>query len=265
MTSGYEGYPLASLESMSHGARCISYDIKYGPREQISDGVDGFLDRARRPAGVRRPAGRDDPRPELVARMSTAALVKAEQHDHRAFLRDWRSVIEAVVAQKASRVRFEGVDLDVRRLGLARAARAARAGSWRHGSWSSIPPHRTAGRVRREPAPARQGQAPDPGRRGRSPWTPSATGRAGSSAPGRRWTTGNGRSTYAPLIDLDDRLRRARRRGPDAAAAVARRVWSNASWETTLARPEGGATPLRAELCRTDGTLTMTRGSEGKR
>ena len=28
---------------MSHGCPVISYDIKYGPREQITDGVDGFL------------------------------------------------------------------------------------------------------------------------------------------------------------------------------------------------------------------------------
>src|SRR5699024_9897523 len=43
MTSRYEGYPLATLESMSHGCPVISYDLKYGPRDQILDGVDGFL------------------------------------------------------------------------------------------------------------------------------------------------------------------------------------------------------------------------------
>ncbi len=43
MTSSFEGYPLATLESMSRGCPVVSYDIRYGPREQISDGVDGFL------------------------------------------------------------------------------------------------------------------------------------------------------------------------------------------------------------------------------
>ena len=43
MTSAFEGYPLSTLESMSRGCPVVSYDIKYGPREQITDGVDGFL------------------------------------------------------------------------------------------------------------------------------------------------------------------------------------------------------------------------------
>ena len=51
MTSLFEGYPLSTLESLSHGCPVISYDIKYGPREQISEGVDGFLV----PAGGIRP------------------------------------------------------------------------------------------------------------------------------------------------------------------------------------------------------------------
>ena len=43
MTSRFEGYPLASLESLSRGCPVVSYDIKYGPQEQVTDGVDGFL------------------------------------------------------------------------------------------------------------------------------------------------------------------------------------------------------------------------------
>ena len=43
MTSRFEGYPLSTLESISHGCPVVSYDIKYGPREQITEGEDGFL------------------------------------------------------------------------------------------------------------------------------------------------------------------------------------------------------------------------------
>jgi poly(glycerol-phosphate) alpha-glucosyltransferase len=120
MTSKFEGYPLASLESMSHGCPVISYDIKYGPREQITHGVDGFL--------VKRGGHQDMAdhivelirSPELVAKMGAAGFEKALQHDSNAFLEDWRTVLEGVVAAKERRTTLESVTLTVTRLGSFR-------------------------------------------------------------------------------------------------------------------------------------------------
>lgn len=42
-TSKTEGFPLAFLESMSHGVPIISYDIKYGPKAIVQDGFNGFI------------------------------------------------------------------------------------------------------------------------------------------------------------------------------------------------------------------------------
>ena len=47
-------------------------------------------------------------------------------------------------------------------------------------------------------------------------------------------------------LDAEDRALRLRLRA----------VWNNASWETTLARPEGGAPPFELSYA-ADGTLTM--------
>lgn len=116
MTSGFEGYPLATLESLSHGCPVISYDIKYGPREQVSDGVDGFIipagDKDAFAAAILRLVAD----PDLARSMSTAAYAKAEQHDYRVFLEDWREVITSVIAQKKHRVKVTAVTLEVDQL-----------------------------------------------------------------------------------------------------------------------------------------------------
>ena len=43
LTSSAEGAPLVLLESMAAGCVPIAYDIRYGPRDIIRDGVDGFV------------------------------------------------------------------------------------------------------------------------------------------------------------------------------------------------------------------------------
>lgn len=42
-TSKVEGFPLAFLESMSYGVPIVSYDIKYGPKAIIKDGLNGLI------------------------------------------------------------------------------------------------------------------------------------------------------------------------------------------------------------------------------
>jgi poly(glycerol-phosphate) alpha-glucosyltransferase len=128
MTSSFEGYPLATLESMSRGCPVVSYDIKYGPREQITDGVDGFLV----PRGdVARLADRIIEllrSPELVARMGAAARATAERHDAGGFLEDWERVLRAVLARRSHRTRIDEVRLDTSRLRIVRGDRLQFAG-----------------------------------------------------------------------------------------------------------------------------------------
>ncbi|MDU5511466.1 glycosyltransferase [Enterococcus gilvus] len=42
-TSSFEGFCLAVFESIKYHVPCISYDIRYGPNEIISDKINGFL------------------------------------------------------------------------------------------------------------------------------------------------------------------------------------------------------------------------------
>ncbi|MFT8748933.1 glycosyltransferase [Liquorilactobacillus nagelii] len=43
LTSNYEGFSMAILESLGHGCPVVSYDINYGPNEMVQDHLNGRL------------------------------------------------------------------------------------------------------------------------------------------------------------------------------------------------------------------------------
>jgi poly(glycerol-phosphate) alpha-glucosyltransferase len=126
LTSVFEGYPLSTLEAMARGCPVVSYDIRYGPREQITDGVDGFVVAdgdvdalAARVVELLRA-------PELVARMSGAARATARRHDHADFRARWAEVVAAAEREGARRPRVKDVRLEIDRIEQAGAGRLAR-------------------------------------------------------------------------------------------------------------------------------------------
>jgi len=126
MTSAFEGYPLSTLESMSRGCPVVSYDIKYGPREQITDGVDGFLVPADDTAMLAQRVIELLRSPELVQRMSAAARDRAARNGPAEFLAAWAGVVQATVEHKPLRTKLAGVELEFDRLRLVSANPLAR-------------------------------------------------------------------------------------------------------------------------------------------
>jgi poly(glycerol-phosphate) alpha-glucosyltransferase len=120
MTSSFEGYPLSTLESMSRGCPVVSYDIKYGPREQITDGVDGFLV----PRGdVDALAGRVVEllrSPDLVARMSEAARATAASFGPEPFVARWSEVLRTAGRQRRKRTWIQHAGVETERLRVRR-------------------------------------------------------------------------------------------------------------------------------------------------
>jgi len=266
VTSNFEGYPLATLESLSRGCPVVSYDIKYGPREQITDGVEGYLV----PAGDQRTmADRiitmiDDP--ALVARMSVAAEARAAEHDHRAFLGQWRDVISQAVERRPARVDLAEVRCTVVRIGHRRPLPTGLT-------------ERLPARARRRLQPLHRASASFSGPRelvvavdldvdGR--WPPGALDRAAVTLVAVSATS----ETVTPL---PVRVRRTKRRyrvrgvvdlaeafqgrgaGDDAVTLRLRLVLANASWETTLRRPATARPPLELAFDGA-GTAHLLRG-----
>jgi poly(glycerol-phosphate) alpha-glucosyltransferase len=121
LTSAYETYALVILEAMSRGCPVVSYDIKYGPREQITDRVDGFLvpalDRDAMAARViellRSPA--------LVKEMGESGMDKAAASTTGHHVREWAGVLTRVVENRPRRTSLRKLGLQLVRLSVRRA------------------------------------------------------------------------------------------------------------------------------------------------
>lgn len=107
LTSQFEGFPLVIAEARSHGCPVVSFDIKYGPAEQINDGVDGFLVGAGDCAALAAKTVSLLRDPALAAGIRAAGFTRAQGQDHRGFLAEWSRVATAAVDLKPLRTRVD--------------------------------------------------------------------------------------------------------------------------------------------------------------
>jgi poly(glycerol-phosphate) alpha-glucosyltransferase len=243
MTSRFEGYPLATLESLSHGCPVISYDIKYGPSEQITHGVDGYLVKAGDTQGMADYIVELIRNPERVTRMSAAALEKAAEHDYQAFLKDWRAALDGAIAAKHRRTSLESVTLRVTHLGYASRlrlpARLARLPLLRRLSSRQIT---SAGwsRPRTLELKARlkvEGNSPGSTLDSAVVTLDAVGGGVGSivAIPAEVRRSG---ATFRLSADVDlDKVFTGMDDAGRSARLRLRLVWENSSWEKTLSRP----------------------------
>jgi poly(glycerol-phosphate) alpha-glucosyltransferase len=126
LTSRFEGYPLSTLESLSRACPVVSYDIKYGPREQLEDGVSGFLVA---PGDVDALAARMIEllrSPELVQRIGEAGRVRAVEHGEDDVLERLADVIRRSARVRRRRTVIDDVEVDLGRFEVAAANPVAR-------------------------------------------------------------------------------------------------------------------------------------------
>ncbi|WP_166849871.1 glycosyltransferase [Isoptericola sp. BMS4] len=104
LTSRAEGLPLVFAEAMSRGCVPIAYDIRYGPADIITDGVDGFLvpdgDVDALAAAIERFVRLDA---QAVRRMRRAAVATAQGYSDAAVVARWADVLADVARRRPRR------------------------------------------------------------------------------------------------------------------------------------------------------------------
>ncbi|MEU6858699.1 glycosyltransferase [Glycomyces sp. NPDC046736] len=99
LSSRFEGMPLVLIEAMAAGCIPIAYDIRYGPSDIITDGVDGFVVPAGDVKALAETVARVSSMPESeLARLRVNAQKRACDFSDEAVTRSW---VKALVEAKA--------------------------------------------------------------------------------------------------------------------------------------------------------------------
>lgn len=99
LTSRFEGYPLALLETLAHGCPVVSYDVKYGPREIIADGVNGYLVEPGDHAALARRVVEVLRDQDLRRRLSEHAGALSPEFSEQTFVARWSTIFHDLNAQ----------------------------------------------------------------------------------------------------------------------------------------------------------------------
>ena len=103
MTSRREGLPMVLLEAMGVGLPVIAYDCPTGPRDVITDGIDGYVvpNGDEQALEARMLELMDDP--DARVRLATAARRTAADYDVARLAERWERLFEELGAAKAKR------------------------------------------------------------------------------------------------------------------------------------------------------------------
>ena len=230
VTSRSEGFPLVTLEALARGCPVVSYDIKYGPREQVEHGVTGLLAPPGDVAALADHCVRLLTSPDLVRSMGVAGREHV-RHDHDLYTSRWAQILHACVDAAPRRTRLERVALAVHGLGWADPR-------WRRLTGTREVAFRGTLEVEAGPTLASLADAH---------LDLEAVDDASGAVVSLPLDVGGplgGAFTLASTFDLSDVVRRAADQGASGRVALRLRLrftWEQSYWETDLSRAPGDA------------------------
>lgn len=91
-----EGFSLALLESLAHGVPTISYNIKYGPKEMINNGENGYLIEKNDEDALYEKVKYLLDNPELQHEFSLNSIQVANQFSEDHLIKQWHSFLKTL-------------------------------------------------------------------------------------------------------------------------------------------------------------------------
>ncbi|PTA67130.1 glycosyltransferase [Deinococcus arcticus] len=103
MASRHEALPMVILEAKAHGLATLAYDVPHGPREMITDGVDGFLVPDGDSVTFARRFEQLVTGEALRRQLGEAAAQSAAQYSPQAIAEQWRPLLQRSRARTTQR------------------------------------------------------------------------------------------------------------------------------------------------------------------
>lgn len=97
LTSRYEGLPMVLLEAQASGLPIVAFACKCGPRDIVTDGVDGFLVEERNKAVFVERLGRLMADADMRRRMGDAAVANSENYGTDAIMKKWEKLLSSLL------------------------------------------------------------------------------------------------------------------------------------------------------------------------
>lgn len=96
LTSDFEGFGMVMTESLAAGTPVVAYDIKYGPKDIIRDGIDGFLISKGDKRSLAEKIIKIMKDPELRKELSANSYEVLERYSSKNYERDWVNLFKSL-------------------------------------------------------------------------------------------------------------------------------------------------------------------------